>query len=108
MADASHSWHLAAPLCMNDSPTSHDAGKPRWPGLLSKIAFYHGMIMANGFALGSVALLCMHATDLGKSNGHLSLGALFLVLAVFSLGLAWLASSCSCAPASVKRIAKRD
>jgi len=93
---------------MNDSPTSSDAGKPRWPTLLSKIAFYHGMIMANGFALGSVALLCLHATDMGNAKGQLSLGALFLVLAVFSLGLAWLVSACSCAPSSVKRVAKRD
>lgn len=90
-------------LCMNDSPISRPAGKPRWPALLSKIAFYNGMIMANGFALGSVALLCMRATDLGNIEGHLSLGALFLVLAVFSLGLAWLASSCSSPPTNVKR-----
>jgi len=93
---------------MNDSPTSRDAEKPRWPTLLSKIAFYHGMIMANGFALGSVALLCLQATDLGNIKGHLSLGALFLVLSVVSLGLAWLASSCSCARENVKRIADRD
>ncbi|MFT4176537.1 MAG: hypothetical protein QM627_07755 [Luteolibacter sp.] len=65
----------------------------RWSLKLGRFAFAYGMIMANGFAVASVALLCFKIGKIETTADRMSIGGLFLLLSSLSFFLGWVANT---------------
>lgn len=78
---------------MNPKPITLSGRLSRWSLKLGQFAFFNGMLMANGFAIASVALLCFKIGKIETGSDRMSIGGLFLLLSGLSFFLGWIANT---------------
>ncbi|MFT3990033.1 MAG: hypothetical protein QM680_01365 [Luteolibacter sp.] len=77
---------------IDNKPITLTGRANRWSLKLGQFAFFNGMVMANGFAIASVALLCFKIGKIETTSDRMSIGGLFLLLSSLSFFLGWVAN----------------